>query len=203
MKQARTWIVFIGADSEAAIELEAVLESAGFTSSWFSNVDYFLAADYQAHPRCVILDIDPECLRHGMASIERLMQAPWRWPTIVLNARGDLPVILKAMRISHFEFLQQNYDIEALLDAVHHIKRLKPYQKKSNSECNPTKLAQNFIKLSPREIEIAGEMIYGHSTKCISSKYEISEKTVELHRTRVLQKMNVRSTGELVRMYLM
>lgn len=201
MKQARTWIVLIGATPEIALALGDSLKAAGYGYSWFSSTAAFLASDYQVHPRCVVVDVDPDQLDLGMNQVQELVNAPWRWPTVVIHSRGELPQAIGMMRLENFVFLQGPFTEAALLDAIRYCKRFKPHRA-ANGVATTAKLTQGLSELTPRELVVASEMLHGHSSKVIARHHAISEKTVELYRSRVLEKMHVRSTIELLRLYL-
>lgn len=202
MNQVRSWIVLIGAAPEAAQVLAKTLQRVGYMYSWFSSPASFLASDYRFHPYCVVVDIDSEQLHQGLASIQCLVNAPWRWPTVVLNARGALPAAITMLQFQNFVFIQEAYSHSALLDAIRRSECFKPYRMPTGAVSTPTKLTHALSKLTPRELMITGEMLHGRSSKEIATKYAISDKTVEMHRSRVLQKMHVTSTLELMWLYL-
>jgi len=201
MKQARTWITLIGSTPEVSQALGEALREAGYTYTWFREVDTFLGVSLEEHPRCIVVDFDCEQRQQSMAMLEKLANAHWRWPVVVVNSRGCLPAAIKMIRTQNFLFLDEHYSHEALLDAVHDSARFRPYRM-ANGVRPVLKLIRSLSRLTPREMVIAGEMLAGHSSKQIARCYDISEKTVELHRSRVLQKMNAHSTTELLWMYL-
>jgi len=201
MKQTRTWIALIGSTPEIAQALVAALQLSGYTCIWFRDAPSFLALPLQEHPRCIVVDFDREQLQGGMATIEGLVRASWRWPLVVVNSRGDLPAPVKLIRMQNILFLDRAYTHDALLEAIRRTNRFKPYRMASTA-IPALRLIRAVAKLTPREMAIAEEMLYGHSSKQIARRYHISEKTVEHHRSRVLQKMGVNSTVEYLLAYL-
>lgn len=202
MKQARTWIVLIGSTPEQAQALGEALRAAGYTYTWYQNAASFLRSHLEEHPRCIIVDFDCEQLQLGMASVEDLVNASWRWPLVVLNSRGELPTPIKMIRLQNIIFLDEPYSPPALLRAISHTSRFKPYRCMTGGVTSIIKLTRSLSRLTPREMVIAGEMLCGHSSKQIARRYDLSAKTVELHRSRVLQKMHVNTTTEFLWMYL-
>ncbi len=201
MKQARTWIALIGSTPEIAQALGKTLQVEGYTCTWFRDTSSFLATSLEQHPRSVVVDFDCEQLQQGFTMLEDLVTAAWRWPLVVVNCRGELPIPVRMLRLHNVIFVNEPYSHAALLRAIFYSGRFKPYRI-ANGYTTALSLIRALSCLTPREMAIAGEMLHGHSIKEIARSYDLSSKTVEIHRSRVLQKMHAQSTPELLWRYL-
>ncbi|MCS3904089.1 two-component system response regulator FixJ [Methylohalomonas lacus] len=201
MKQARSWIVLIGSTPEIALAVGEALQGARFTFSWFPDTGSFQATSLEQHPRCVLVDFDCEQLQHSFSMLEDLLKATWRWPSVVINFRGELPLPVQMLRLYNFIFLDEPYSHKVLLRAIRYTRRFKPYRT-ANDVSTALHLIRELSRLTPREMVIAGEMLHGYSTKEIARSFDLSSKTVEIHRSRVLQKLRSQSTTKLLWRYL-
>ncbi len=201
MKQARTWIALIGSTPEIAQALGEALQVEGYACTWFRDTSSFLATHIEQHPRCVVVDFDCEDLQQGLTMLQDLVTAIWRWPIVVVNCRGELPTPVRMLRLHNVLFVDKPYSHAVLLRAISYSRRFKPYRI-TNGYTTALGLIRALSCLTPREMVIAGEMLHGHSIKEIARSYDLSSKTVEIHRSRVLQKMRAQSTPELLWRYL-
>lgn len=197
----RPGIVLIGSASEISHTLGEPLQASGYRVARFLNAASFFAAGSRFYPQCIVVDIDPKHLTPGLISMECLIEGPWRYPTVVLNARSELPPAIGRMLLRNFVFLQRPVTPQVLLEAVRHCAHMRPYRRINGVPSTLNQLIRGLASLTARELTIAGDMLAGRSCKAIASQYDISPKTVEQHRSHILCKLGVGSAFELLGLY--
>jgi FixJ family two-component response regulator len=190
--------VFLVDDDESVVRaLGRVLRSAGLTvEAPESPGALFERVQRQTEPACVVLDLRMPGLS-GLEVQQRLNADP-ALPVIFLTAHGSVPASVQAMKQGAFEFLQKPVDITRLLDVVQRAldKSSEACERRSQQQIR----IQTFARLTPREQEVARLVAEGLLNKEIGQKLTISEKTVKIHRARVMTKLEVQSVAELVRL---
>jgi FixJ family two-component response regulator len=160
---------------------------------------YTSAADYlQREPfdgiACIILDVHMPQL-NGMDLQQKLIAQNNTLPIIFLTAHGDVPLAVDAMKQGADDFLTKPVDEKILLDAV---ERALLRRRSVRSEQLIAGQAQAHLdRLTPRELEVLQYILGGATNKQIADNLEIAEKTVKIHRAKVMQKLNVSSAAEL------
>lgn len=185
-------------DDEASVRkaLSRLLRAEGFAVTLFASPREILEAAPPAHPACVILDMAmPE--QSGLAVQEALLEADREIPIIFLTGQADVPMCAQAMRLGAVDFLTKPVDQLHLLAAVR--KALRLDEKKTAQRAERAEIEARLRTLTPREREVLDWVIQGHLNKQIAGELGAAEKTVKVHRGRVMEKMGVRSVAELVR----
>ena len=191
--------VYIVDDDEAVRDsLSVLLESKAFAVKSFASAVEFLAAASSLQPGCVIVDIRmPEM--DGLELQQHLIDRSLDFPLIVITGHGDVPVAVRAMKAGAVDFIEKPFTYEAILDslAVGFLRLTAP-------DKDPTKVAAiaKLELLSPRELEVLQGLLAGLPNKSIAYDLNISPRTVEIHRARVMDKMGARSLSELIRLAL-
>jgi two-component system response regulator FixJ len=191
--------VYIVDDDEAVRDsLSVLLESKGFAVKNFASAVEFLAAASSLHPGCLIVDIRmPEM--DGLELQQHLIDRSLDFPLIVITGHGDVPVAVRAMKAGAVDFIEKPFTYEAILDslAVGFLQLTAP-------DKDPAKVAAiaKLELLSPRELEVLQGLLAGLPNKSIAYDLNISPRTVEIHRARVMDKMGARSLSELIRLAL-
>jgi two-component system response regulator FixJ len=119
-------------------------------------------------------------------------------PIIFITGHGDVPMAVKAMQSGAADFIQKPFRDQDLLDRIH--KALHADRERRNEDENITRARKRLQTLTPRETEVMEKVVQGHANKVIALDLGVSQRTVELHRARVMHKMGVRSLAELVRL---
>ena len=191
--------VYIVDDDEAVRDsLSMLLESKAFAVKSFASAVEFLAAASSLHPGCLIGDIRmPEM--DGLELQQHLIDRSLDFPLIVITGHGDVPVAVRAMKSGAVDFIEKPFTYEAILDslAVGFLRLTAP-------DKDPAKGAAiaKLELLSPRELEVLQGLLAGLPNKSIAYDLNISPRTVEIHRARVMDKMGARSLSELIRLAL-
>lgn len=192
--------VFVVDDDRAVRESLALLvQSVGLEVETFAGANDFLDA-YQPDRRgCLITDIRMPGMS-GLELQERLSADHQHIPVIVLTGFGDVPAAVRALKGGAVDFVEKPFNPQALLDLVQlAIARDAEIREQAEREAE---LAERMAMLTPREQEVMALVVAGKANKVIAIDLSISERTVELHRGRIMKKMQVRSLAELIRMVL-
>lgn len=189
-------LVCIVDDDESVREsLAELLDAAGYSVETFDSAPAFLSGDMQARCACLITDIRmPEM--DGLALQEELIRRGCCFPMIIITGHGDVPLAVRAMRAGAADFIEKPFHHESLLASV---KRALEELPQKTAAVDPA-MAGHMADLTAREREVMDLMVLGHSNKVIAQQLGISFRTVEVHRTRVLAKMQVKNVAELVRL---
>lgn len=190
-------ICIVDDDENVRESLGELLDAAGYQVESFASAGQFLAGGTIRSCACLITDVRMPDM-DGIALQEELARQGGRFPVIVMTGHGDVPLAVRAMRAGATDFIEKPFQQETLLTSVR--QALAGGQKKS-ATMDP-KIAQRIESLTAREKEIMDLMVHGHPNKVIAQKLDISFRTVEVHRGRVLAKMGTENVAELVRMVL-
>jgi two-component system, LuxR family, response regulator FixJ len=159
----------------------------------------FLSAAPSLAAGCLIVDIRmPEM--DGLELQQRLIERDLDFPLIVITGHGDVPLAVRAMKAGAVDFIEKPFASEAILNSIGVACR----QLSVSDEKDPEKIAAaaKLALLSPRERQVLEGLLAGLPNKSIAYDLEISPRTVEIHRARVMDKMGARSLSELVRLAL-
>jgi FixJ family two-component response regulator len=130
--------------------------------------------------------------------MERLAERGPLPPIVMLTGHGDVQTAVKAMKKGALDFLEKPFGDEALLALINRAETLLAQRRNSNAEHE--RIARVLASLTPREREIMDCVVKGQANKVIAAELDISERTVEIHRGRVMKKIGVRSVAELVQL---
>jgi two-component system response regulator FixJ len=188
-------------DDDAAVRrsLKVLLEASGYRAETFASAKAFLETYAADRPGCLIADLRMPQL-NGFALQGQLKARGIALPIIFLSAHGDVPAAVHAMRQGALAFLEKSVDTDELLLRVDEALALDAEARAAAARHGD--LARRVAELTPREGEVMAHMVEGRINKEIAHALGISVKTVEIHRARVMQKMEAGSLAELVRMAL-
>jgi two-component system response regulator FixJ len=191
--------VFIVDDDEAVRDsLGALVESAGLTAEPYESGTAFLAAVGPERIGCVLLDVQMPGLG-GLEIQQRLATGHAALRVIVVTGHGDVPLAVKAMKAGAFDFIEKPFDDEGLLDCI---RRALAATERGRSNETASAGLDGLGQLTPRERDVLHQLIVGNPNKVIAYELGISPRTVEVHRARVMEKMQARNLSHLVRMAL-
>lgn len=171
------------------------LEVAGYEVRSFGSGTEFLAVAPRLAEGCLILDVRmPEL--DGLELQERLRRMSINFPTIMITGHGDVPLAVRAMRGGAVDFVEKPFSEEAILASLHLAQtHLEPRAPGGDGGI----AADRLKRLSPREREVLEGIVEGLPNKLIAFELGLSPRTVEVHRARVMDKMQARSLSELIR----
>ncbi len=192
--------VYVVEDDEAVRDsLELLLKSDGKPVKPYDSATAFLKDYSDKMAGCIVLDIRMPGM-DGMELQKQLNEKHSILPIIFVTGHGDVPMAVDAMKEGAVDFIQKPYREEALLEKIEAALKQDQEQRKSLDE--KQEIIRRIKSLTPREHEIMDRMIAGQANKVIAIELEISQRTVEIHRSRVMHKMGTHSLAHLVRMVL-
>jgi FixJ family two-component response regulator len=190
--------VFLVDDDPAVLRsLERLIRSAGLEPRAFSAADAFLAAFDTRSAGCIVLDVSMPG-RDGLMLQEALVERGSELPVLFLTAHGDVPRSVRAMTRGAVDFLVKPVDDEVLLEAVRAALRADRERREGREDRG--RVRDRLATLTDRERQVLDGVIAGRLNKQIAGALGIAEKTVKIHRGRVMEKMHASSVAELVRM---
>jgi FixJ family two-component response regulator len=190
--------VFIVDDAdEVRAGLSRLLAAAGYKVKSFKSAEAFLKEQNEAEAGCLLLDV----LLPGLTGIElqrELAGSPCARPIVFLTGHEDVKTTVVAMKEGAVDFLTKPVEKESLFQALDHALR-------RDVECRQEHAIRSMIRervgsLTPRERDVMAHVFRGRLNKQIAAELGIGEKTVKVHRSRVMSKMAVRSVAELVQL---
>jgi two-component system, LuxR family, response regulator FixJ len=191
-------IVFIVDDEEAVRDsLAMLLRSVGLKSQCFPDAQSFLDGYDPAQIGCLVLDVRLPRMS-GLDLQQELKQRDWHLPVIFVTGHGDVPMAVEAMRAGAIEFLQKPFNDDELIRRVNAALAIDAAQRKQLQA--QAELRQRYASLTPREQEIAARLAAGTANKVLAIDLGLSERTVEVHRAHILQKMKARGVAQLAQM---
>jgi two-component system response regulator FixJ len=186
-------------DDDAAVRqgLSFMLRSAGYSVEAFPSAHSFLE-DYD--PRrggCLLLDVQMPRMT-GLELQQRLNLRGWRVPVIFITGHGTIPLAIAAMKSGAFDFIEKPLREDTLLESVE--RALHWNDKAYEERLERATLQGRAALMTPREREVFELVAAGEPNKIIASRLGISFRTVELHRTHIIEKLKARSLSDLIRM---
>jgi FixJ family two-component response regulator len=186
-------------DDEPAVRkaLGRLLRSAGVEVATFGSAEEFLGALEEEAAGCALLDVAMPGL-DGLALQETLARRGIDLPVLFLTGHGDVPMSVRAMKAGASDFLTKPVDGKVLVAAVR--RALERGRSLARARREDAEIHRRLASLTPREREVLQGVVSGRLNKQIAADLGISEKTVKVHRGRVMEKMNAPSLAELVRL---
>jgi FixJ family two-component response regulator len=184
-------------DESVRRALARLIRSVGFSTETFPSAKAFLDHGTPDRPACLILDIrlpGPS----GLDLQETLSQRGQDLPIVFITGHGDVPTTVRAMKAGAVDFLQKPFKDQELLDCVQRAVARSREQRAERAE--RAELQKRLGTLTPREREVLLQVVTGKLNKQIAGDLGIAEKTIKVHRGRVMQKMHAGSVADLVRM---
>lgn len=184
-------------DEAVCIGLARVLRAAGFCVCTYPSAQAFQKANPHEVPGCLILDLALPG-QSGLELQEALAAGNWPLPVIFLSGRADVPSSVRAMKAGAFDFLQKPADADRLVAVVHAALEHGRLMQVVRDE--RALVTRRLASLTPRESEVLAQLVRGRHNKQIAATLGASDKTIKVHRARVLRKMAAHSIADLVRM---
>ncbi len=195
MNPAEAIVFVVDDDLSVRTGLARLLKSVGLTAETFASAPEFLEKAQPDKPGCVIVDLRLPAMS-GLELQEQLKARSLNLPIIFLTAFGTVPASVRAMKAGAIDFLEKPVDDQTLLDTVFRALELDRLQRGKQAEIRV--IHDHFNSLTPREVEVFRLIITGRLNKQVASELNTSEKTIKVHRARILEKMHCQSLAELV-----
>jgi FixJ family two-component response regulator len=193
-------LVFVVDDDEAVRNsLRLLLRSVGLNATALASAPEFLAKYDPAQPGCLVLDVRMP----GMSGLELQQQLNMRGaiiPVIFITGHGDVPMAVESMQHGAFHFLQKPFRDQDLLDCIQ--RALEKDRLARVELAQKSRIRERLQSLTPREREVLSLVTAGKPNKVMAADLGVSQRTVEIHRARVMEKMAAASLAQLVRMVM-
>jgi two-component system, LuxR family, response regulator FixJ len=196
-QDVRPTVFVVDDDAEVRDSLQYLLKSAGMAVETYASGEEFLAQYRDGRRGCLILDIRMPGL-DGLSLQEQLRSTQVPLPVIIITAYADVAAALKAMKTGAVDFLEKPFESERLLESI----RLA-LQREAETRSQAThqqEAVERMQHLTSREREVCELIVAGCRSHEIGVKLGITEKTVEAHRSSVMQKTQCSSVAELVQL---
>jgi two-component system, LuxR family, response regulator FixJ len=198
--KAKTPIVFIVDDDDAVRNsLRLLVKSVGLSASVQVSAQDFLTHYDPSQPGCLVLDVRMP----GMSGLDLQQQLNMRGaviPVIFITGHGDIPMAVEAMQQGAFHFLQKPFRDQDLIDCI---QRALEQDRTNRTQLNErSRIRERRETLTPREREVLALVASGKANKVMAADLGLSQRTVEIHRARVMEKMGASSLAQLVRMVM-
>ncbi|MFN3576677.1 MAG: response regulator transcription factor [Tabrizicola sp.] len=202
MTDRRPLAVHVVDDEEALRDSLAFLfASRGIATRVWPSGEAFLAAWPQADCGCIILDVRMEGLS-GPQVLDALLRAEGRAadlpPVIFLTGHADVPLAVQSLKSGAYDFLEKPFNDNQIVDLA--LRAMDLHRNRALEADTRQAIAARFATLSPREVEVMNLILDGQLNKQIADRLGIAMRTVEVHRSRVLQKTGARNSVELAQM---
>lgn len=196
MNKADETVYVVDDDESVRKAVKRLLKSVGFNVQTFESALDFLNFEVAQGPSCLVLDIRMPGIS-GIELQEQFNKTGNNIPIIFISGHGNIPMSVKTMKAGAVDFLEKPFEDQKLIDAIH--KALEMSRQFLMKTAEIEKFENQINSLTPREREVFSHVITGKLNKQIAADLGISEKTVKVHRARVMQKMNADSLADLVR----
>ncbi len=195
VKEERS-VYVVDDDDSVRSGMAKLLLSEGYNVRTFDSAETFLEKGVDDQIACIVLDLQMPGLS-GLELQEHLLREGKELAIVFVTAHGDVPDSVSAMKKGAVDFLQKPFAPAALSEAV---ARAIETGKRIHAEREAAERVQERVdRLTPREYEVMRHVVAGLLNKQVASALNISEKTIKIHRARVMTKMEVNSVADLVR----
>jgi FixJ family two-component response regulator len=190
--------VFI-VDDDASVRkaLARLIRSAGMKAQAFPTAEAFLAESHVEPASCLVLDVRLPGL-NGLQLQEALNRKGYPLAIIFITGHGDVPMSVRAMKAGAVDFLQKPFEDSDLLDAIR--RAIARSREAFAKQAESARLQRRYDTLTPRERQVLSLVASGLLNKQVAAELGAAEKTIKIHRGRVMMKMEAASLADLVRM---
>jgi FixJ family two-component response regulator len=190
-------LVYVIDDDEAVRHsLGLLLDALGLQNEVYASaLDFLDGFDPDRHS-CVVCDVRMPALS-GLELQQRLAANGVEVPIIFITGHGDVPMAVNAMKSGAADFIQKPFRDQELIDRIHKALQLDKERRETRRE--DLAIQEALRTLTPREMEVMQRVVSGQSNKVIAMDLDVSPRTVELHRARVMRKLRMRSLAQLVK----
>jgi FixJ family two-component response regulator len=193
-------VVFIVDDDDAVREsLEFLMKSINQPAESYASAKDFLAAYHPDKPGCLLLDIRMP----GMSGIElqeELKRREAHIPIIFITGHGDVPMAVKAIQAGAADFIQKPFRDQELIDRIREV--LVDDAQERAERLERSEILHRMSTLTEREREVMEQVVVGKANKVVAIDLSVSQRTVEIHRANVMEKMKAKSLAQLVRLVM-
>ena len=191
-------------DDDPAVRdaLAVVFQMEGFGVSTYESADSFLDAARNKAPACVIVDVHMPG-RSGIDLLKALNAEHYPAPIFIISGQADIPMAVSAIKFGAFDFIEKPFDADTVVERVRDA--LSAADRRQSADVGKSGTEADFPGkelLTPRELEVLGQITGGASNKEAGRQLGISPRTIEVHRARIMEKLGARNAADLVRIVL-
>ena len=194
----RVYLVEDDADTQEAIR--TLCKSVGLPLEVYSNAQSFLEAFQPDKPGCLVLDVRMPGGMSGLDLQRHLREKQLDIPVILITGFADVPMAVRAIKTGAIDIIEKPFNDQLLLDRIH--EALEESKRRQDYKQEFAEVSKRIEDLTRREKEVLDMVVTGRANKRIAEEMKISPKTLDIHRSKVLQKMKAESVADLVRMVL-
>ncbi|OUS16121.1 hypothetical protein A9Q97_02535 [Rhodospirillales bacterium 47_12_T64] len=196
------YIYIIDDDDAVRDSTQLLIQSSELTATTktFSSGEDFFAADILSTTGCVLLDIRMPGM-NGVEVLKRIKEEESNLTVVMISGHGDIPKAVETMKAGAYSFIEKPFsDVEIISTVTEALGVSQTSQEQADLR---HKAEATILKLTPREKEVLDKLVDGLLNKVIAYELGISTRTVEVHRARIMEKLEVRSLPEMVRLYFL
>lgn len=199
MEESKPTVFVVDDDAAVLDSLKLLLRSVGLEAETYTSAREFIAA-YDPDARgCLVLDVRMPGMS-GLELQERLEALGSTLPVIFITAHGDVPMAVRAVKAGAVDFIQKPFSDQELLDKIQHA--MEENARARAAAADREEVSARIASLTPRERQVMELVVAGKANKVIAHELGLSQRTVEIHRARVMEKMQAASLPELVQMVM-
>jgi len=189
-------VVFVVDDDQGMLESTVwLLESVGVEARPYTSGQAFLEA-YEPHLNaCILLDVRMPAMG-GLNVQEALKNMGCTYPIIFVSGHADVPIVVRAFKAGAVDFIEKPYNEQLLLDSVH--QALSQQHQQLDQSADQAQLNAKLAELTPREKDILLPLVKGYTSREIAEQLDISVKTVDLYRSRVMKRLQADCLPDVV-----
>jgi two-component system response regulator FixJ len=182
-------------DRDVRCSISFMLNAAEMKSRPFASGTDFLDSIGELQPGCVLLDVRmPEI--DGFQVMAELAARGIEWPVVVMTGHGEVSVAVRAMKLGAVDFIEKPFDEDVLMGSL---ERALVLLKDRNEKAERKRLAQERVAtLTARELEVLQGLLAGFPNKMLARRFDISLRTIEMHRANVMDRLQVSSLAEML-----
>ncbi len=190
-------VFIVDDDPSMRDSLRWLIESVGLNVEPFANADAFLEEFSGDAPGCLVLDVRMPGTS-GMELLDMLKGRGVKLPIIMISGHGDVPMAVQALKRGAIDFLEKPFRDQELLEQIS--RAIEVDEERRSRAASVAGIRGRLEKLTPREREVMELVVDGYANKQVAAKLGLSEKTIEVHRSRVMSKMRAKTLPCLVKM---
>lgn len=192
-------VILVDDDPDVRDAASLLLSTSGYTVESLESAEALLERVTAADRGCLLLDVRLPGMS-GLALQRTLRERGIRLPIVFISGHGDIPMAVEAVNAGAMDFLEKPFDEDALLERIE--RAMEQDREHSEHAQAIASIEERIESLTPRERDVMEEILRGKLNKVIASDLDLSIRTVEVHRSRVLEKLHARNGSELVRLVL-
>lgn len=197
MTRERPTVFVVDDDPPMRDSLAFLIGTVGLQVESFGTAEEFLAAYDSRAPGCIVLDVRMPGLS-GLELMEHLQRDPFAPPVMLITGHGDIPMAVRALKAGAFDFIEKPFSDQVLLERIQQALQHDEVARKSAT--TRAEIQRRQQRLTPRECQVFEAVVAGKANKVIADELSLSQKTIEVHRAHVMEKMRAESFADLVKM---